>query len=317
NATSPQLNVATVAGGGDINPTNNTANDLVTVVGGPDPTITKTHTGNFFQGQVGAQFTITVTNLGLSPTVGTVTVSDVLPAGLSPTAIAGTGWTCTQPGGPCTRSDALNPAGIYPTLMLTVDVASNATSPQLNVATVAGGGDIDPSNNTANDSVTVALGPDLRIAKSHGGNFTPGQVGASYAITVTNVGNAATVGTVTMTDTLPAGLTATAIAGGGWTCVLGTLTCTRSDPLAPSESYPGIVLTVNVSPTSPPNLVNVATVSGGGDVDPSNNTASDPTTIVVALQYAVPALTPAALALLSLMLAMVALFGRRRFRRVR
>ncbi len=51
-----------------------------------------------------------------------------------------------------------------------------------------------------------------------------------------------------MTDTLPAGLTATAISGGGWSCMLGTLTCTRSDvPGQPVDSYPDITLTVDVA----------------------------------------------------------------------
>jgi uncharacterized repeat protein (TIGR01451 family) len=71
--------------------------------------------------------------------------------------------------------------------------------------------------------------PDLTVAKSHSGNFVQGQTGAAYTITVSNGGGAATSGTVTMTDTLPAALTPTAIGGTGWTCTLATLTCTRSD----------------------------------------------------------------------------------------
>ena len=53
--------------------------------------------------------------------------------------------------------------------------------------------------------------PDLGIAKTHAGNFTQGQTGATYAIAVSNVGTGPTSGLVTVTDTLPAGLTATAI----------------------------------------------------------------------------------------------------------
>ena len=62
--------------------------------------------------------------------------------------------------------------------------------------------------------------PDLEIAKSHTGNATQGQSGFQYKLSVTNSGNAATSGTVTVTDTLPTGLTATAISGTGWTCTL-------------------------------------------------------------------------------------------------
>jgi len=50
--------------------------------------------------------------------------------------------------------------------------------------------------------------------------------------------------------------------GTGWSCMLATLTCTRSDGLSANTSYPVINLTVNVSPTATTPLVNSATVSG-------------------------------------------------------
>ena len=74
--------------------------------------------------------------------------------------------------------------------------------------------------------------PDLTLAKTHTGSFTRGQTGATYTLTATNSGTGPTSGTVTVTDTLPTGLTATAMAGTGWACTLGTLTCTRGDALA-------------------------------------------------------------------------------------
>src|SRR5260370_7091597 len=81
------------------------------------------------------------------------------------------------------------------------------------------------------DATTINQLPDLTIAKSHSGNFPQGQVGATSSITATNSGSAPTSGTVTVTDTLPAGLTATAISATRWTSVLDTLTCTRTHPL--------------------------------------------------------------------------------------
>ena len=96
-----------------------------------------------------------------------------------------------------------------------------------NTATVAGGGDVNAGNNTATDPTTIGTGPDLTITKTHTGNFTQGQIGATYTIRVTNAGNAPTNAPVTVTDTLPAGLTATALSGTGWTCTLATLTCTQ------------------------------------------------------------------------------------------
>jgi uncharacterized repeat protein (TIGR01451 family) len=78
------------------------------------------------------------------------------------------------------------------------------------------------SNETDNcrSSITTitVTAPDLTIAKTHSGNFSRGQTGATYTITVTNGGNGTTSGQVTVTDTLPTGLTATGLSGSGWTC---------------------------------------------------------------------------------------------------
>src|SRR5215470_11161845 len=61
------------------------------------------------------------------------------------------------------------------------------------------------------------------------------------------------------------------------TCFTGE--CTRGDVLAPGNSYPPITFLVNVDGNAPTTLTNTAKVSGGGDISPGNNTASDPTTI--------------------------------------
>lgn len=137
-----------------------------------------------------------------------------------------------------------------------------------------------PLTQATSNPFNVIAGADLAISKTHVGNFQHTQNGARYTITVTNSGVLATSGTVTVTDTLPAGLTATALTGSGWTCVLGTLTCTRSDALDPAASFPAITLTVNVSGTAPSSVTNTATVSGGGNYLTGNDTANDQTTIV-------------------------------------
>ena len=130
------------------------------------------------------------------------------------------------------------------------------------------------------DPTTVIQIPDLAIAGSHTGSFKRGDIGDTYTLAVKNVGSVATVGAVTVTDTLPAGLTATAMAGAGWTCALANLTCTRSDALAGGGTpYPVIVLTVNVASNAPASVTNTATVSGGGDFILHNNTSNDATTI--------------------------------------
>ena len=245
----------------------------------PDMTIVKTHVGNFNQGQTGATYTITVTNSGNAPTSGMVSVSDAVPSGLTATGISGTNWNCTLGTVSCTRNSVLAASASYEPITLTVNVAGNAASSVTNTATVSGGGELNTANDTANDQTTINPSPDLTIIKTHVGNFNQGQTGATYTITVTNSGNAPTSGMVSVSDTVPSGLTATAISGTNWNCTQPSGPCTRSSVLAAGGSYEPITLTVNVAGNAAASVTNIATVSGGGEFNTSNDTANDATTI--------------------------------------
>jgi uncharacterized protein (TIGR03437 family) len=140
--------------------------------------------------------------------------------------------------------------------------------------------------NNVNVLLGLASAPDLSIVVTHAGDFTQGQSGATYAITASNVGFAPTSGTVTVTDSLPRGLVATNISGTGWTCGLGTLSCTRGDPLAGFASYPVITVTVAVSFGAPGGATNTVSVSGGGETNSANDTAADFTTTFTPSQLA-------------------------------
>src|SRR5262249_44754247 len=171
----------------------------------------------------------------------------------------------------------------YPPITVTVNVAANAPGLVTNTATVSGGGSKDATDNTANDVTTVIVtGPDPAIAMTN----VPLVVNqsATYSIMVTNRGlSTTTTAPLTVTDSLPAGLTATAAGGPGWgTCTVSptSVTCTRNDPLASNQSYPPIVVSVNIGAVALTNVLNTATVSGGGDVNPLNNTAADVATVL-------------------------------------
>jgi len=477
---------------GNLGAYSNIASGTISSTGTPDLMVTKSHSGNFAQGQVGATYTLSVTNSGTASTVGTVTVSDSLPSSLSATAMSGTGWNCVLSSLTCTRNDALAGGANYPDITLTVTVASNAPASVTNTATVGGGGETNTANDTSSDvtsiqsassgpislvqhvgkdagttassslafpaantagnwigvlirasgigqvfsvsdtrgntyrqavqftetvdgntigifyaenvaagtnTVTVSdttsgtlrfaileyagvsrtgsidgakaaqgtsaapnsgaitttangdlvLGlistansatftagsgftiqervptsgtkliaedqrqaaagavaatatlsgsdvwssavsafragstggptPDMTLTKSHAGSFMQGQTGATYTLTVTNSGTGSTSGAVTVTDSLPTGLSATAMSGSGWSCMLSSLTCTQSSTLAGGTSYPAITLTVNVSNSAPASVTNMASVSGGGEINTANNSASDATSI--------------------------------------
>ena len=119
----------------------------------------------------------------------------------------------------------------------------------------------------------------LQVSSTHFGTFLQGQSTGAYSLLIQNNGMGATSGAVLVTDTLPAGLTATAINGPGWACALTTLTCSRSDALAPGGNYPPITVTVSMAPNAASPVTNQVTAWGGGS---ATATAIDPTTILAA-----------------------------------
>jgi uncharacterized repeat protein (TIGR01451 family) len=155
--------------------------------------------------------------------------------------------------------------------------------------------------------INAAARADLTVTKTHSGNFTQGQIGATYTITVTNSGTAATTEAVLVRDILPAGLTPTNTSGAGWNCVVAEAVCVRSDVLAAAASYPPLVLTVNVARNASSGT-NTVTVSGGGETNTGNNSASDVTTVdsISAPPAVIPTQSESILMLIS---ALLALFG--------
>src|SRR5262249_30863480 len=155
-----------------------------------------------------------------------------LPPDLTATAMSGAGWSCTLASLTCTRSDTLAPAGSYSAITLAVTVSDGASTSVTNSVAVSGGGESNVANDSASDPTTIRRPADLTLTSSHAAPFTQGQSGAVYTVTATNAGTGPTVGALSVSDALPAGLTATAMAGAGWACTLQTLTCTRSDVAA-------------------------------------------------------------------------------------
>jgi len=117
--------------------------------------IAKTPNGTFTQGQNGATYSVVVTNDTSSASLGLVTVTENVPTGLTFVSMAGAGWTVV--GNVATRSDALAPGASYPTLTVTVNVASNAPSMVNNNVSIAGGG-CTQINNAQNATAIVASG---------------------------------------------------------------------------------------------------------------------------------------------------------------
>ena len=162
---------------------------------------------------------------------------------------------------------------------------SDYVDPSATNMTVTDGGNVSSGSSTQTDgSLTITYNeppPDLTITKTHTGDFTQGQRG-DYTITVTNSGTGPTSGTVTVTDTLPSGLAAAVVVSSNvWGCFGTTstvMTCTRSSALAAGDSS-AITLTVSVA-SDAQSVTNTASVSGGGETNTANDSASDPTTVI-------------------------------------
>jgi uncharacterized repeat protein (TIGR01451 family) len=273
-------NTATVSNGGD-NVLHSSSDP--TTIHAPTLSITKTHSGNFIVGQTTGTYTITVSNTGSIPSFGKIFVSDSMPKDVAATNLNATGWTCV-PGEimfNCSRTDSLAAGASYPPIIVSTRIDPNAAAVSTNTVDMSGGGD---KFHTTTDPTNISL-PDLAITKTHQGDFNPGQTG-TYTITVSNVGTVATAGgLLILNDVLPRGLTPTAISGDNWNCSISTdppvhATCNRqAGTLAPGSSYPPVTLTVNVARDAPISVTNIVDISGIGDANLNNNSASDVTKV--------------------------------------
>ncbi len=267
----------------DPNPDNNTDSDLVSIRFDADLSITKTHAGPVRIGDP-LVFTLQVANAGPS-TARQVKVSDTLPAGLAFVSVSGTGWTCTTSGQDvtCDLTGPLPASASAPDITVTVTVLASAYPGVTNTGTVSATTN-DPvlENNRATDQVTVPPQVDLGITKSH--TPEPMQVGdrATYSLGVSNAGSTDDPGPLTVTDSLPAGLTFVSGGGDGWTCSAAgqDVTCTRAAGLQATANT-AFTLVVEVGPLAYPAVTNTAVVSSRAeDPNPSNNTATDPGTVL-------------------------------------
>jgi hypothetical protein len=108
------------------------------VAGPPHLHLTETHNGLFIQGQLAVTFTVIVDNNGGTATNAPVSIRDLPPASLSNIVLFGEGWNCANLA--CSRSDPLNPGIAYPPIIITANVAPDASPQQGNVVAALGGG---------------------------------------------------------------------------------------------------------------------------------------------------------------------------------
>jgi hypothetical protein len=234
--------------------------------------ITKTHVGNFSQGQQSAQYTVLVSNIGTGSTVDPVTVTETVPSGETLVSMSGSGWTCASGSSTCTRSDSLAPAKSYGAITVTVNVAASASSPQVNSVTVNGGG---ADSATATDSTTITVGtPTLKSIA-----VTPASPsitkGATQQFTATGTYSDGSAKNITTSVNWASGTTSVATIGTSGLATgvgVGTsnITASLNAVISPSD-----VLTVTAS-LGPPTVISLAPSSGSGLTQVFTGVYSDP-----------------------------------------
>ncbi|MDD4964971.1 MAG: hypothetical protein PHI11_13750 [Gallionella sp.] len=166
----------------------------------------------------------------------------------------------------------------------TLPAAAKHANFKLRISMLSGSGIYDQDYWHVDDvCVGATVGAtDLGLSMTSSGTFSPGQY-VSYVMMVSNLGFNADPGPITITDTLPTGLT---YAGGsaGWTCgATGqVVSCSQTGGLAAGTST-ALTLTATVDVNATAGAVTNSAYVGGqaNDISLGNNTATKTDTIIV------------------------------------
>ena len=224
-------------------------------------------------------YTLTVANAGPLDATG-VTVTDTLPAGVTFVSSSPGSPTCNESSGTLTCALGTLASGTTIAVTIQVGVDPSTRGTLTNTANVAGNEtDTDPSNDTSTATTSVIGEADLSVTKSDSPDQVVAGTDLSYVLTVANAGPSDAT-SVTITDTLPAGVTFVSSSPASPTCneSSGTMTCALGT-LA-SGATTTIEVQVGVDPSTRGTLSNTASVaSNETDPNPSNDTSSATTSV--------------------------------------
>ncbi len=268
-------------------PGNNTDTGWVTTTTAADLRVVKERLTTPMVAGRPVAWTLAVDNLGPSVSRTPITVTDVLPAGLSYVSASGTDWTCSESSRivTCTYGKDLAVNEVAPVITLTTRLAADVAPGTVitNTGGVAGTTpDLVPGNNTDDATGTVTAQADLYVLKSHVGDDTwaSGET-VPFVLELGNKGPSDAVA-VEAKDTFDPRLIPTQgpVPGSpvGWTCNVAGQVLTCTTPRFVVGATAQVTVNVQIAPDVPENsqIPNEATITSTTP-DPilSNNKDAD------------------------------------------
>jgi uncharacterized repeat protein (TIGR01451 family) len=261
-----------------------------------DLTVTSTGTPNpATQGNT-ITYTQTVYNHGPSNCVtakfGEANPNNTTFASVAVVTTGGGTWTCPN-AAPVACTNPSVPPGSTATITAVYTVI-NPTGAGTIIADTATASSATKDSNTSDNSVTVniavAVAGDADLSMANSASPSPVTAGSNitYTQTVKNLGPAtagsATAGTITVTETLPTGTTASSLAGPtGWTCNLGTLLCkNNANTTLASGASAVFTFVVTVGATVTGTISDAVSVADTTPIDPNPGNNSATATVGVA-----------------------------------
>ena len=219
-------------------------------------------------------FTLTAKNASATGIAKSVTITDTFPAGVSIVTAPG----CTIAGQTVTCNVGDLAAGATASVTITV-TTSTASCPQIsNTARVSAANESGSTENNDSNPVTVAVTcptsnvsdvSDVKVTKGASTAQVNSGGSVTYTLVASNVGGG-TATNVTITDTIPAGLTITGTTG---QCVVtGQAVTCNVGALAPGASA-SVTITVTATDAACPEVSNFASVTA--DNEPAANTGNN------------------------------------------
>jgi uncharacterized repeat protein (TIGR01451 family) len=266
----------------DPNNGNNSDSETTTVDRSADLAIATTDAPDPVTAGTNITYTVQVTNNGPSDAAA-VTITNALPVGVAfVSSVPGTP-TCTPSGGTVTcNMGTLAPSGTALVTITGAVASGTANGTMLTNTSSVSSTTPDPNaaDNTDSDTTTVATSADLDLSLV--AVPEPVVIGGivTYTLTVTNNGPS-DASSVTLTDTLPAGVSFLAVTPGPPTCteVGGIVTCALGTLASGSSTTVDIDALINGPP-----LTNTASVTAAeSDPNGANNSASISSTVAAGI----------------------------------